>query len=154
MSRAHRPPGVLACFGTVALMALLPRVAGFRRTLRVARALAGAAPAGNATGGSRGSGPAPGAARASANPSDTMLTARTAHRVALAAAFYPRRALCLEQSLALYVLLRRRGVPAVLRLGVQPRPFYAHAWVEAFGQPVNEEGDLPARLATFTALEV
>ncbi len=64
---------------------------------------------------------------------------RAAYHVAVAAAFFPGRAVCLEQSLALYVLLRRRGVPAELRLGVQVYPFYAHAWVELDGRPVNED---------------
>jgi transglutaminase superfamily protein len=64
---------------------------------------------------------------------------RTAWHVAVAGAFFPGRAVCLEQSLALYVLLRRRGAPAELRLGVQVYPFYAHAWVELNGQPVNED---------------
>jgi hypothetical protein len=64
---------------------------------------------------------------------------RTAGHVAVAAAFFPGRAVCLEQSLALYLLLRRRGVPAELRIGVQVYPFYAHAWVELHGEPVNED---------------
>jgi hypothetical protein len=64
---------------------------------------------------------------------------RAAYRVAVAAAFFPGRAVCLEQSLALYLLLRRRGVPAELRIGVQVYPFYAHAWVELHGEPVNED---------------
>jgi hypothetical protein len=64
---------------------------------------------------------------------------RAAYHVAVAAAFFPGRAVCLEQSLALYLLLRRRGVPAELRLGVQVYPFYAHAWVELDGEPVNED---------------
>jgi hypothetical protein len=64
---------------------------------------------------------------------------RAAYHVAVAAAFFPGRAVCLEQSLALYVLLRRRGVPAELRIGVQVYPFYAHAWVELHGRPVNED---------------
>jgi len=64
---------------------------------------------------------------------------RAAYHVAVAAAFFPGRAVCLEQSLALYLLLRRRGVPAELRIGVQVYPFYAHAWVELHGEPVNED---------------
>jgi hypothetical protein len=51
----------------------------------------------------------------------------------------PEEVVCLEQSLALYLLLRRRGVPAELRIGVQVYPFYAHAWVELDGRPVNED---------------
>jgi len=64
---------------------------------------------------------------------------RAAYHVAVAAAFFPGRAVCLEQSLTLYLLLRRRGVPAELRIGVQVYPFYAHAWVELHGEPVNED---------------
>ena len=60
-----------------------------------------------------------------------------AHAVALAAALYPGRAQCLEQSLLLYYLLRRRGIEAHFRLGVQPHPFGAHAWVECGGVPIN-----------------
>lgn len=60
------------------------------------------------------------------------------HAVAIAAALYPGRALCLEQSLVLYFFLRRSGVPAELRIGVHPYPFSAHAWVELNGIPVND----------------
>ncbi|HEV2147948.1 MAG TPA: lasso peptide biosynthesis B2 protein [Longimicrobiaceae bacterium] len=74
---------------------------------------------------------------------------RASYRVAVAAAFFPGRAVCLEQSLALYILLRRRGVPAELRLGVQVYPFHAHAWVELHGEPVNEH---PETVARFRAL--
>ena len=59
-------------------------------------------------------------------------------RVALASALYPGRALCLEQSLALHALLRREGIPSCFRLGVQPHPFAAHAWIEVDGVPVND----------------
>ena len=74
---------------------------------------------------------------------------RAAYHVAVAAAFFPGRAVCLEQSLALFLLLRRRGVPAELRLGVQVYPFYAHAWVEVGGEPVNED---PETVENFRAL--
>jgi transglutaminase-like putative cysteine protease len=61
--------------------------------------------------------------------------------VAVAAAFFPGRAVCLEQSVALYVLLRRYGHPATIRVGVQPYPFRAHAWVEVEGRPILEDAD-------------
>lgn len=76
---------------------------------------------------------------------DPDLPERAAHRVAIAGAFFPGRAVCLEQSLALYLLLRRRGVPAELRLGVTPSPFHAHAWVELHGEPVNEDAETVAK---------
>lgn len=60
------------------------------------------------------------------------------HRVAMAGALYPARALCLEQSLALYCLLRRQGVAVRYRTGVQPFPFIAHAWVEYRGEVIND----------------
>lgn len=44
----------------------------------------------------------------------------------------PWRTSCLRQALAVWLLLRRRRLPAVLRIGVIRRegPFQAHAWVE------------------------
>jgi hypothetical protein len=81
-----------------------------------------------------------------------QLVAETARQVAIAAAFYPGRAQCLEQSLALFLLLRRRGMPVELRIGVQPFPFTAHAWVEHNGRPVNEQEDFVTRLAPFPSI--
>ncbi|HEX6965474.1 MAG TPA: lasso peptide biosynthesis B2 protein [Gemmatimonadaceae bacterium] len=62
----------------------------------------------------------------------------TEYRVALAAALWPGRALCLEQSLVLYYVLRRAAVAVEFRMGVQPHPFAAHAWVEYQGAPIND----------------
>lgn len=70
--------------------------------------------------------------------------------VAKAAALFPGRALCLEQSLTLYTLLRRSSVAARLRLGVQSYPFAAHAWVEADGEPLN---DIAEHIAFYVSLE-
>jgi hypothetical protein len=94
------------------------RTAGFERTVRWVRVSSGMAVR-------------------SAEVDDALIAA-TARAVAIAGALYPGRALCLEQSLVLYWCLRRRGVDAALRLGVQPRPFAAHAWVEYRGRLVNE----------------
>ncbi len=58
--------------------------------------------------------------------------------VAVAGALYPGRAQCLEQSLVLYYVLRRRGVAVDYCQGVQPFPFQAHAWIEYSGQCVND----------------
>ncbi|HEY9515174.1 MAG TPA: lasso peptide biosynthesis B2 protein [Gemmatimonadaceae bacterium] len=76
-----------------------------------------------------------------------------ARRVALIAAFYPGRARCLEQSLTLYWLLRRMGMDAVIRLGVQPVSFAAHAWVEYQRIPVHE-GELVATVLPFSELPI
>lgn len=133
MSGHVHAPGVFACLATLLFMDAIPRVIGLRRTFTLLRRMTP----------DRGE---PANAEA--------IVADTTHRVSIAAAFYPRRALCLEQSLTLFVLLRRRGVRAELRLGVQPRPFYAHAWVEAGGRPISEAEDLPLTLATFPGLGV
>lgn len=75
-----------------------------------------------------------------------------AHTIFVAAAFYPGRALCLEQSLALYALLVERCADVTLRFGVQPRPFAAHAWVEHRGEPVDEEMERLKLYAPFPTL--
>lgn len=127
-----RPPSVATCLVTLAFVDAYARGRGLRATLRLVRR----------------------AGTRAATATDRGLIEETARRVSLAAAFYPRRALCLEQSLALYLLLRRRGVAAELRLGAQPRPFYAHAWVEVDGEPVAEQGDLPLNMTAFPSLGV
>jgi len=45
---------------------------------------------------------------------------------------------CLQRSLALTSLLRRRGIDAEICFGVEKFPFRAHAWVEASGLVLNE----------------
>lgn len=130
MSRA---PRLLTCFAALALIDASTRLLGMRRTFAIVRRL---------TRGVQGNG------------SPATLVQQTTHRVVLAAAFYPRRAECLEQALALYLLLRRRGVAAELKLGVQPLPFYAHAWVEVDGQPVHEQAGAMLQFATFSGLGV
>lgn len=133
MNAPVRVPGVLICVAVLLCMDVIPRLIGLRRTFKLLRYLT---PPVN-----------------DADNADHII-AETTRRVSIAAAFYPRRALCLEQSLTLFVLLRRRGVHAELRLGVQPRPFYAHAWVEAGGRAISEAEDLPLTLATFPSLGV
>lgn len=133
MNGERHAPGIITCLATLLCMDVLPRLIGLRRTFALLRRLT--------------------AARA--EPSNTAaIIADTTRRISVAAAFYPRRALCLEQSLTLFLLLRRRGVRAELRLGVQPRPFHAHAWVEAGGRAISEAEDLPLTLAAFPSLGV
>lgn len=69
--------------------------------------------------------------------------------VAMAAAFYPGRARCLEQSLALYYWLTRAAVPARFCMGVQAHPFIAHAWIECCGEVIN---DVPEHVGLFAKL--
>jgi hypothetical protein len=72
-----------------------------------------------------------------------------ARGVVAAAVFCPGRVECLEQSMALYFLLRRHGVAAELRFGMRTMPFAAHAWVMHGGVPVNEELEQLQQFAVF-----
>jgi hypothetical protein len=74
-------------------------------------------------------------------------------RVRAAAAIYPWRTACLEQSLTGIVILRLLGVDAGLRLGIHPYPFSAHAWVESDGTPLNELPDQILRYRSFPILK-
>ena len=53
----------------------------------------------------------------------------------------PWRTSCLRQALAVWWLLRRRRLPAELKIGVIRRdpPFQAHAWVELDGVALDPE---------------
>ena len=57
----------------------------------------------------------------------------------------PFKTNCLEQSLVLWPLLRRRGFPAELKFGARKDAgkFEAHAWVELDGEALNNHsGDI------------
>lgn len=123
-------PGVLRCMLALLAVRLHLKARGFGRSVARARRLGAHGADGGLVDG---------------------LAEQTAHRVAVAGAFFPGRAVCLEQSLALYVLLRRRGVPAELRLGVVPSPFHAHAWVEVDGAPLNEDAETVAKFLPMPA---
>lgn len=74
-----------------------------------------------------------------------------ARMVAIASARAPFRVTCLHRTLVLRRLLRARGVPCALRLGVRSwdGAFEAHAWVELAGVPLNDD---EAHVARFCAL--
>jgi hypothetical protein len=55
-----------------------------------------------------------------------------------AAAYYFKRAWCLQRSAVTTCLLRLRGIPAELVIGVREMPFLSHAWVEVAGEVVND----------------
>jgi hypothetical protein len=60
-----------------------------------------------------------------------------------------RREDCLPKAMALFTLLRRRGVAADLCIGVRKYPFGAHAWVEYQGRPLDQPA---AEVAEFHVL--
>lgn len=75
--------------------------------------------------------------------------AADAQRLAQLAAIAGRRGLyantCLRQALAVQWWLRRRGLPAQLRIGARRNggTLDAHAWVELAGMPLAQGPDLP-----------
>ena len=64
---------------------------------------------------------------------------RMAWLVAVAARYHLQPMRCLVQSMTLQRLLRRQGIPAELRIGVQREgdSIKAHAWLEESGRPIN-----------------
>jgi hypothetical protein len=74
-----------------------------------------------------------------------------AKMVALAGRCGPYRANCLKRSVVTYWLLRRRGINCILRIGVrkESNKIEAHAWIECFGQPLNEGADVHQRFSPF-----
>jgi hypothetical protein len=119
------PAGVIRCLFALFWCDVSLRTLGFARTLRMARKWAGRRTA----------------------PHSEQLIAATLHNIVVATALYPGRSKCLEQALAGLVLLRRRGVPVELQLGVQPYPFFAHAWLQINGVPLTESPEVTARFA-------
>lgn len=87
----------------------------------------------------------------SATPVQEVLAAEVGIVVARVAAKVPFRALCLQQALATRRMLRRRGVPATVFLGlVRDRESrsagktdeLAHAWVQSGNRVINGDRDL------------
>lgn len=76
-----------------------------------------------------------------ADPGDFKFAQRAAHIARAVGARSPWRTTCLRQALVLWLLLRRRGLDAQLKIGVIRReaPFMAHAWVELAGVPLDPE---------------
>lgn len=120
------PPGVFRSMMLLFVCDVALRVFGFARTLRWARRVAG---------------------DASGVDARDELVKQTIHYILVATAFYPGRSKCLEQTVALFILLRRRGAPVDIRLGVQPYPFSAHAWLELRGAPLTETPEVIERFA-------
>ena len=65
-------------------------------------------------------------------------------------------ATCLPQSLALWWLLRHRGIHGELRLGVRKEgeELKAHAWVEVAGVALNDRDDVRHRYSAFEVLHL
>ena len=114
---------------------LLLNTIGYRRCLKLLRRLSRKAPAR----------PGP-----TADPTD--YGRQVAALVNIAALRGVHRANCLPRSLVLYYLLRRQGIEAELRIGVQRESdiFAAHAWIELQGVPLNDRADVGDRFAALS----
>lgn len=76
---------------------------------------------------------------------------QTAAIVNTAARLILRREACLERSILLWRLLRRKGIDSDLRIGVTKESaiLQAHAWVEMDSVPINDPADLEERFTSF-----
>ena len=120
----HERGAFLRLMLALSLVHLGLRVAGYARVRHWCDRLGGAAP------------------RRSTMPEDLVAAHRLAELAAIAGRNIPWYATCLRQALVVMTLLRRQGLDAQLRLGVQPagEAFGAHAWVELSGLPLDVSG--------------
>jgi len=81
-------------------------------------------------------------------PEVVAQTCRMIHAAAHYGWYHPT---CLVESLALWHLLQKQGVPASLRIGVRrdTAKFEAHAWVEFAGQALNQASEPHRHYAAF-----
>ena len=123
----------LKLWSLLPLVAASLRLLGYPRTLRLISLWSLAAP------------------RQVDSPADAMSDALRLGRLArIAGRYVPTNGSCLRQSLLVWWLLRRKGMPAELRIGVRTHEgFTAHAWVEVGGQPVNDVPDVGERFIPF-----
>ncbi len=84
-------------------------------------------------------------------PSSAQYAQLTTRMVQAASREGLRRANCLEQSIALWWLLRRQGISSELRIGVCKTDdgVAAHAWVELAGAVLNDAQDVHQHYAAF-----
>lgn len=87
-------------------------------------------------------------------PALQALIAESAWAVAAAAHHAPFSTTCLQRSMTLWWLLRRRGIGSDLRIGVTKAggEFGAHAWLERDGEVINDDMDVGERFVAFDSL--
>ena len=81
----------------------------------------------------------------------SSVPAQISYLVNSAARLLFRREACLERSILLWSLLRRRGIESELKIGVvtEDSTMRAHAWIEIDGEPINEPPDTNQRFTAF-----
>lgn len=84
-----------------------------------------------------------------ADTADLAQAGQLAHLAAVAGRRGPIRTTCLRQALAIYFLLRRKGLAPVIKLGVARgvTPPDMHAWVELEGLPLDQSNIVYASFA-------
>ena len=86
-------------------------------------------------------------------PAAPVPTTQLAYLVVRVAEGAPWRTTCLHRTFALTWMLRERGVPAEMRIGVGREPadeaLLFHAWVEVDGHVVNDSTNIADRFAPF-----
>lgn len=60
---------------------------------------------------------------------------------------YPRKTKCLEWACALILISRKYGIDMKLVIGVQNRPFFAHAWAEWNNKVIGDDANRRSQLA-------
>ena len=77
--------------------------------------------------------------------------AHTSYLVNAAARLLFRREACLERSIMLWSMLRRKGIESELKIGVAKahQELQAHAWVEIDDTAINEPRDAHQRFTAF-----
>ncbi len=123
---------VLGCLLLLSAVKVSLATVGFRKTIRVVEAMT--------------------QLKSHKQAVDSDIIDHISQAVTMAGALYPGRALCLQQAIALYGRLRWWGLHVTIRLGVQPHPFDAHAWVEHLGSPIHEDREKLKRFALLPEL--
>lgn len=71
----------------------------------------------------------------------------TIKRLNAASLLYPNKTKCLEWSVAFFYHVVQHGYRPVLKIGVQNRPFYSHAWIEIDDKIIGDIKDLNERMS-------
>ncbi|ELE9247929.1 lasso peptide biosynthesis B2 protein [Enterobacter kobei] len=71
----------------------------------------------------------------------------TVKRLNAASLLYPNKTKCLEWSVAFFYHVIQHGYRPVLKIGVQNRPFYSHAWIEIDDKIIGDIKDLNERMS-------
>lgn len=82
---------------------------------------------------------------ASPRTPDREICRRVHGMVERAQMYYPKKAMCLQQSAVVTCLLRRRGVPAEMVVAAQAFPPKAHAWTEVGGEVVSDSPNVKTK---------